>query len=327
MISADTGTTAHPAPAVGPHGSSDPVEVVLAIDVGGTDMKSALSSPEGELLDIRRTSTPPHSGEPGESVVQRSATLLAEYRAAWPDHHVRAIGLIAPGLVDEVNGVGIYSANLGWRNFPFAQRLQAATGLPVTFGHDVGAAGDAEMRLGAARGLADVVVMIIGTGIAGTVFCGGTRVQAGGYAGELGHAQVPNGEACTCGVHGCLETVGSAGAIARRYTRLSGRDVAGAREVFAAREGGDPHARRVFDDAVAALAFSIAQLTAILGSEAVVIGGGLAQAGEALLEPLRARVDSALSFHRRPVLLAARMGQDAGLIGAALRARGLLEVS
>ncbi|MHA7155321.1 ROK family protein [Arthrobacter sp. TMN-50] len=299
--------------------------LVLAIDVGGTDMKSALSDQTGALLDIRRTATPARTGVPGESIVQRSAEFLAEYRGAWPDHSIGAIGLIAPGLVDEVNGVGIYSANLGWRDFPFVDRLQQATGLPVTYGHDVGAAGDAEMRFGAARGLDDVVVMIIGTGIAGAVFTGGERVLAGGYAGELGHALVPGGLNCTCGLHGCLETVGSAGAIARRYSELSGRPVSGARGVFATAAAGDTIAQQVIDDAITALAFSVAQLVAILGTEAVVIGGGLAQAGEALFGPLRRQVEKNLSFHRHPVLLEARMGQDAGLIGAALRARRLLE--
>ncbi|MBG6191404.1 glucokinase [Arthrobacter sp. CAN_A212] len=311
-------TTADPAPAPA-------TDLVLAIDVGGTDLKSALADPDGTLLDIRRTPTPAPSCIPGESIVERAAELLADYRAAWPAHRIGAIGLIAPGLVDEVNGVGIYSANLGWRDFPFAQRLQEATGLPVTYAHDVGAAGDAEMRFGAARGFADVVVVIIGTGIAGAVFCGGVRVQAGGYAGELGHARVPGGLACTCGVHGCLETLGSAGAIARRYADQSNQSVTGAQDVFEAAAAGDPAAQQVIDDAVAALAFSISQLVAILGTEAVVIGGGLAQAGEALFGPLRRELEGNLSFHRRPVLLAARMGQDAGLIGAALRARSLLD--
>lgn len=300
-------------------------QLVLAIDVGGTDLKSALGDPAGALLDVRRTATPVRTAVPGESIVHRSAELLAEYRAAWPDHSIGAIGLIAPGLVDEVNGVGIYSANLGWRDFPFAERLYQLTGLPVTYGHDVGAAGDAEMRFGSASGLDDVVVMIIGTGIAGAVFSGGERVRAGGYAGELGHALVPGGFDCTCGLHGCLETVGSAGAIARRYSVLSGLTVSGARGVFAAAATGDTIAQQVIDDAVAALAFSVAQLVAILGTEAVVIGGGLAQAGEALFGPLRLQVGKNLSFHRHPVILQARMGQDAGLIGAALKARSLLD--
>ncbi|MHA7247493.1 ROK family protein [Arthrobacter tecti] len=301
-----------------------PDEVILAIDVGGTDTKSALLDSADQLQGIKRRPTVLRSGEAGDTVVENVVAILAEYRAAWPHKRVRAIGLIAPGLVDERKGVGIFSANLGWRDYPFTERVEAATGLPVTFGHDVGAAGDAEIRIGAAQGLADVVVMIIGTGVAGAVFCGGQRILGGGYAGEIGHAEVPGGEPCRCGAHGCLETVGAAGAIARRYTERSGRQVNGAREVLQLQAAGDAHAQAIVDDAVNALAFSICQLAATLGTEAVVIGGGLAQAGEQLFTPLRAAVDERLSFHRRPRLLAASMGQDAGLIGAGLQAQDLL---
>lgn len=320
MSSAETTTPRQAAPPPNVHGAS-----VLTVDVGGTDLKSALSDAAGTLADVRRFGTPRSADHPGDAVVERTVELLNEYRLAWPDRPIGAIGMIAPGLVDEVRGVGVFSANLGWRDYPFAERVNAITGLPVTFGHDVGAAGEAEVRLGAAQGLSDVVVMIIGTGIAAAVFCGGQRVQGGGFAGEVGHAQVPGGERCACGAMGCLETVGSAGAIARRYSQRSGVAVDGAREVLKLAQSGDRHAADVVDDAVAALAFSVGQLAATLGTEAVVIGGGLAQAGEQLFDPLRRAVHNALSFHRRPRLLAARMGQDAGLIGAALRARGLLE--
>ncbi|WP_347693333.1 hypothetical protein [Arthrobacter sp. Bz4] len=105
--------TSTPEPATGPG-----QDLVLAIDVGGTDLKSALADPAGTLTDIRRTATPAISGVPGESIVERSAGLLAEYRAAWPAKTIGAIGLIAPGLVDEVNGVGIYLRTWGGGTFP-----------------------------------------------------------------------------------------------------------------------------------------------------------------------------------------------------------------
>ena len=315
-------TSAHlPPEAVAP---IRPDDVILAVDVGGTDTKSALLDSTTTLQDIQRRPTAVRAEGSGDAVVETVVGILADYRAAWPGKKIRAVGLIAPGLVDERNGVGLFSSNLGWRNYPFADRVSGVTGLPVTFGHDVGAAADAEVRMGAAQGHADVVVMIIGTGIAGAVFCGGRRVLGGGYAGELGHAQVPGGERCPCGAQGCLETVGSARAIARRYTERSGRAVEGAREVLQLKEAGDAHAAGVVAEAVDALAFNICQLSAVLGTEAVVIGGGLAQAGEQLFGPLAAEVGKRLSFHRRPLLLAARMGQDAGLIGAGLRARDLL---
>jgi glucokinase len=309
-----------------------PEDVVLAVDVGGTDTKSALARLPGgagkiRLEDIRRTATArpadpdqTSSTAAGEAVVSQISRLEVEYSRAWPQRRIRAVGVIVPGLVDEERGIGLLSANLGWRNFPFAARISEATSLPVFFGHDVGVAGEAEVRLGAAQGRQDAVVLIIGTGIAGAVFSDGTRIQGGGYAGEVGHARVPNGEQCACGAYGCLESVGSAGAIVRRYARLSGRQPAGAREVLALAASGEAAAQQILDDAVAAIGFSIGQAAALLGTGTVVIGGGLAQAGAQLLEPLERAVDAQLSFHRRPELLPAELGQDAGLIGASLRA-------
>lgn len=304
-----------------PIGAAD---VILVIDVGGTDTKSALLNSATVLQDIRRRPTAVHSEGSGDVVVNSVVRILDEYRSVWPGKNIRSIGLSVPGLVDENAGIGIYSANLGWRNYPFADRVSAATGLPVSVGHDVGAAGDAEVRMGAAKGLLDVVVIIIGTGVAGVVFCGGQRVFGGGYAGELGHSPVPDGELCPCGAQGCLETVGSAKAIARRYTERSGQVVSGASQVLQLKEAGDTHAEAVIAEAIDALAFTICQLSALLGTEAVVLGGGLAEAGEQLFGPLSSAVERRLSFHRRTQLLAAHLGQDAGLIGAGLRARGLI---
>ncbi|MFD4420685.1 ROK family protein [Agromyces sp. NPDC058484] len=299
-------------------------EAVLAFDVGGTDTKSALVDRHGRLLGLRRTPTPRDESDPAGAVVASLAALVGEHLAEASDVHPVAAGVSVPGLVDERSGVGVFASNLGWRDAPIRELAERALGLPVAFGHDVRAAGDAEHRLGAAQGYGDVVVLAIGTGIAGSLVLGGRPYAGGGYAGELGHAlSDPLGERCACGAIGCLETMASASAIARRYTAASGVAVRGAREVLAAAEAGDADARRIWDDAVRALAEELARLVAILAPEAVVIGGGLAQAGAALFEPLGERLDALLSFHRRPVLLHARLGDDAGLLGTALAARDL----
>jgi glucokinase len=303
-----------------------PGEAVLAFDVGGTDTKSALIDRHGRILGLRRTPTPRDDGDPAAAVVGALATLARDHLNDVSDVHPLAAGVSVPGLVDERSGVGIFASNLGWRDAPIRSLAQQALGLPVAFGHDVRAAGDAEHRLGAAQGYGDVVVLAIGTGIASSLVLGGRPYAGGGYAGELGHAlSDPNGVPCACGAIGCLETIASAGAIARRYAATSGTDVAGAREVLEAAQLGDPDARRVWDDAIRALAEQLARLVAILAPEAVVIGGGLAQAGPALFGPLGERLDALLSFHRRPVLLRARLGDDAGLLGTALAARDLAD--
>jgi glucokinase len=303
-----------------------PGEAVLAFDVGGTDTKSAVVDRHGRVLGLRRTPTPRHRDDPAGAVVRSLAALAREQLDQVPDVQPVAAGVSVPGLVDERAGVGIFASNLGWRDAPIREIAERELGLPVAFGHDVRAATDAEYRLGAATAYGDVVVLTIGTGIAGGLVLGGRPYSGGGFAGELGHAlSDPKGERCACGSIGCLETIGSAGAIARRYTAASGIAVTGALEVLAAAAAGDVDAVRIWDDALRALAEQLARLVAILAPEAVVIGGGLAQAGPALFEPLGERLDALLSFHRRPALVRARLGDDAGLLGTALAARDLAD--
>lgn len=303
-----------------------PGEAVLAFDVGGTDTKSALVDTAGNVLGLRRTRTPLDPADPAGTIVAALAELAREHRADAPHVEPATVGISVPGLVDERAGVGVFASNLGWRDAPIRALAERAMGLPVAFGHDVRSAGDAEHRLGAARGYGDVVVLAIGTGIAGAIVLGGRPYAGGGHAGELGHSLAdPLGERCACGAIGCLETIASAGAIARRYTAASGTPVSGARDVLAAATAGDPIAKRVWDDAVEALAEELARLVATLAPEAVIIGGGLAGAGPALFGPLGARLDALLSFHRRPALVHAELGDDAGLLGTALAARDLAE--
>jgi glucokinase len=304
--------------------SLGPGEAVLAFDVGGTDTKSAVVDRHGQVRDLRRTPTPQHPDDPAAAVVTRLGVLAREHLDRSPDLRPVAAALSVPGLVDERAGVGLFASNLGWRDAPLRDLAERELGLPVALRHDVRAASDAEYRLGAATAYADVVVVIIGTGIAGGLILGGRPYTGGGFAGEIGHAlSDPQGERCPCGAVGCLETVSSAAGIARRYRAASGNAVPGALEVLAAAAAGDADAIRVWDDAVRALAEQLARLAAVLAPEAIVLGGGLAQAGPALFDPLGARLEALLSFHRRPVLLRARLGDDAGLLGTALAARDL----
>ncbi|WP_350349251.1 ROK family protein [Agromyces sp. G08B096] len=297
---------------------------VLAFDVGGTDTKSALVDASGRVLGLRRTPTPLEAADPAASVVAGIARLAAAYRAEFPEVVPVTAGLSVPGLVDDDAGVGVFASNLGWRDAPIRDLAERALGLPTAFGHDVRAAGEAEHRLGAARGHDDVLVLAIGTGIAAAAIVGGRPLTAGGYAGELGHAlSDPQGERCPCGAVGCLETIASAGAIARRYRTASGREVAGAREVLDAARAGDELAATIWGQAVEALAEQLARVVAILAPEVIVLGGGLAEAGPALFDPLAARLDRLLSFHRRPQLVKAALGDDAGVLGTALAARDL----
>ena len=303
--------------------SVGPGAAVLAFDVGGTDIKSALFDATGEPLGLQRTPTPELGDDPAPALIDELARLADALRAQHPDVVPEALGFVVPGIVDADAGTGVFASNLGWRDAPLralaAERLQ----LPVAFDHDVRSASWAEHELGGARAHDDVVVLIIGTGIAGAILVGGKPYTAGGYAGEIGHSPVADGPECPCGARGCLETVASAGAIARRYAAETGSAANGAREVIARAAAGDEIAQRIWNEALDALTLALAQMTAMFAPEAIVIGGGLSRAGGALFDELRMRLSARLSFHRMPKLLPAELQGNAGLLGAALRAREL----
>jgi glucokinase len=312
----------------GPAGHSDPSPAtigagaaVLAFDVGGTDIKSALFDAEGHRRALRRTPTPSGARRTPPAIADELARLADLIRREHPDAAPAAAGVLVPGIVDAERGVGVYASNMGWRDAPIADLARDALGLPVAFQHDVTAASWAEHRLGAARGARDAVVLVIGTGIAGSLILGGRMHTAGGYAGEIGHSPVADGPRCGCGALGCLEAVASASAIARRYAERTGEPLVPAEAVVRRAGEGDAVAAAVWDEALDALTLALAQLTAVVAPETIVIGGGLSRAGDALFVPLRARLDARLSFHRRPAVVPAELGGDAGVMGAALLAR------
>jgi glucokinase len=297
---------------------------VLAFDVGGTDMKAALVDAIGSIRDIVRVPTPIDGERTADAVVGRMGELAYELLSNHMDVRPLAAGLLVPGQVDDEAGVGVFSENLGWSSYPFRDRAEARLGMPVSFGHDVRGAGEAEYRLGAAAPFRNVVVMSIGTGIAGAIFLNGELYAGDGMAGEIGHSKVANDPQCACGGWGCLEAVASAGAIARRYVQATGQVVSGAKDVLDRAALGDVRAREIWESALDALALDLSHTVALLAPQAIVIGGGLSQAGAALFEPLERRLDAILTFHRRPKLLVASIGENAGVIGAALRARDLV---
>ncbi|WP_308467655.1 ROK family protein [Rathayibacter soli] len=299
-------------------------DAVLAFDVGGTDMKAALINEAGELVEVVRVRTPLDGANTAENVVAEAGRLAREFATRHPQLTPVAAGLLVPGEVDDDAGVGVFAENLGWRDMPFRDRLSEILGIPVSFSHDVRGAGEAEYRLGAAAGFSDVVVMVIGTGIASALFVQGRLYSGHGMAGEIGHSKIADGPVCACGGTGCLEAVASAGAIARRYNALTGRNLPGAREVLDRAAAGDADAQAIWSSALDALALGLSHTVALLAPEAIVIGGGLAAAGDTLFVPLRERLDAILTFHRRPLLIPASIGQNAGLIGAALKARDLM---
>jgi glucokinase len=292
---------------------------VAAIDVGGTLIKGGVFGADEAGITIRRT-TPRLEGP--DAVV--SAILTTIDQLLKDAGRVSAIGLVVPGIVDNHRGVAVYAENIGWHDALLRDLVERRTGLPVSLGHDVRACGQAEIRLGAARGARDAVILPIGTGIAAAMLVQGRLLATANGVGEIGHMDVGHQEQCACGGHGCLEAVASAAAIARRYATRTGRDVTGAADVAKLVHGGDPDATKVWNEAIGSLATALAAYTTLMAPEVVAIGGGLSGAGDLLLRPLDDRLTARLTFQRRPRLVAAALGDEAGCVGAALEAWDLL---
>jgi glucokinase len=293
---------------------------VVALDVGGTSMKAAVVDEELAVLASRRHPTGREIGP--DAVLDRifDAVQASLETARVHGVSVEAVGVVVPGIVDDAKGTAVLSANLGWRDVPLRALLSDRVGLPIGFGHDVRAGGIAESVVGAGRALGDFLFLAIGTGIAGAVMIDGEPYAQHGYAGELGHMVIDvNGLVCRCGGHGCLETVASAVAIAARYTARTGEEVE-ALDVCRRVEAGEVVAHEVWGEAVEALGAALAAYVGILAPAAVVVGGGLAEAGATLLDPLGAALDRRLTFQPRPRLLRAALGESAGALGAAVLA-------
>jgi glucokinase len=227
-------------------------------------------------------------------------------------------------VIDEANGIAKYSANLGFRDVPLREIFTQALGIPVAVGHDVRAGGLAEAKLGAGAGRQQVLFMPIGTGIAAAHVVNGVVVRgAHGAAGEIGHIIVrPDGPQCGCGLKGCLEIVASAASVQRRYTELSGKEKTAAQVAGSLKK--DKFAAQVWDETVAALSDGLLTGQALYDAELVIIGGGLAESGETLLGPLRDALGKKATFHRVPEMVKAKLGDEAGCLGAALMALELV---
>jgi glucokinase len=273
---------------------------VIGIDVGGTAIKAARFA--GSRMEERRT-IPTPSAEVVGAVTELARDLLA------PD--VDGVGVAVPGVV--VDGVVQYSTNVAWADVPLRETLEDALNVPVVVANDVNAAA---VGVGG-----DLLYVALGTGIGGALVVGGELIEgARGLAGEIGHVPVwPDGEPCACGQRGCLETYASASSVVRRYG-----GVTSAAELVA-RLDGDPAAREVWDAATTALGIALASATLLLDPPRIVLGGGLAGAGAALVEPVRAELARRLAWRPAPPVELAADPADAGIRGAAVLARAVRE--
>ena len=299
-------------------------DYVVAVDLGGTLTKVAYATADGTVSPAVRL---PTRMVDGRASVPGLASVIDDAVAAQPGRRCLGFGVVVPGIIDVPRGVVRAAPNVGWFDLALRDRLSALTGRPGTVAHDVRCGGLAEWRVGAGVGATNLLFLPLGTGVAGAMLVDGRLVDADGYAGEIGHIVVPAAKdgACLCGQRGCLETVASAVGVARTYAQQAGAAVPGtpavdAEQVAELARAGDPAARRAFDVAVQALVEGLTTYASLLAPETVVLGGGLAGAFDLLAEPITAGLDTRLTFQRRPQVVPALLGADAGVIGAGLMA-------
>lgn len=312
------------------------MELTIGVDVGGTKIAAGVVDSAGGIIEKVRISTPAATAQSVEDGIVEAVLRLAS------GHPVSAVGVAAPGFVDAQRTTLRFTPNLPMADRPLQALLQPRIGLPVVVENDASAAAWGEYRFGGGRGVTDVVLLTVGTGLGGGIVLDGRLLRgAFGIAGEFGHVRiVPGGLPCGCGNRGCWEQYTSGSALIRQAHAVARADavraarllelaggrveaIAGGMISQAAREG-DPVAIELLGELGRWLGEGIADIADVLDPAVVVIGGGVSEAGDLLLEPARKAFTASLSAGtHRPhlVIREAELGNDAGLIGAADLAR------
>ncbi|TIH37158.1 ROK family protein [Subtercola vilae] len=295
------------------------MEAVLALDIGGTNLKGAVVDSLGRVV-LAETLDAGASGDESLELV-RTLLLRLKQHASEAGWNVIGAGVVTPGIIDPATGTVRYASTLEWTNVALGPVLSADLGIPVAIGHDVRSAGLAEALFGASAGVSNSVLVAIGTGVAAAILS--TDLPVVGHltsAGELGHIPaLPHGEDCTCGQRGCLEVYMSGAGLARRYQALGGLDSLTAAEIVE-RQGTDAVARRVWGDGVEALALGLKTVTLLLDPAVIVLTGGVSRAGAALLDPVREQLAAALAWRSAPPVETSVLGTSGSRIGASVLA-------
>lgn len=306
------------------------------IDVGGTKIAGGVVDPSGTIVEELRVESP---AEDTEAIEDAIAGLVNELSSR---HDITGVGVGAAGYIDKDRSTVLFSPNLAWRSLDLKAELVERIDLPIVIENDANAAAWGEFQYGAGEDVDDLLLLTVGTGVGGGIVLDGKLHRgAFGVAAEIGHLRVvPQGHLCGCGNRGCLEQYGSGSALVREArVGAEGRSLL-AKDLLD-RAGGDPEAidgPMITEAARAGDTFSIelladlgrwlgegiASLAAVLDPAVVVIGGGVSEADDLLLDPMRTAFRTSLSGRgHRPVaeIRKASLGNDAGLIGAADLAR------
>ncbi|MGN6780767.1 MAG: ROK family glucokinase [Marmoricola sp.] len=311
--------------------------LTIGLDVGGTKISGALVAADGSIVRSARRESP---ATDSAAIVESLADLVAELRTD-PPGEVGAVGVAAAGFVDRQRSTVLFAPNLAWRDEPLRADLERRVSLPVVIENDANAAAWGEFRFGAGAEVEDLLMITVGTGIGGGIVIDGKLLRGGfGIGAEVGHLRVvPDGQLCGCGNHGCWEQYGSGSALVRSaraeaaasllaapLLERAGGDPAGIEGpmISALAAAGDPFAVTQIEALAGWLGAGLASLAAVLDPTLVVVGGGVSEAGELLLQPLRATYARMLTGRgHRPTaeIRLATLGNRAGMLGAADLAR------
>ncbi len=307
----------------------------IGVDVGGTKIAASTVDEHGRIRHQARRETP---AQDVEAIAAAIVEVVQELRDRQGSEQVQSVGIACAGFIDAAGAVVRFSPNLAWRDEPLAERIAVQTDLFVVLENDANAAAWGEFRFGAARDVAEMVMVTLGTGVGGGIVSNHTVLRGThGMAAEIGHMRVvPGGHRCGCGNRGCWEQYASGSALVREAREMV---AAGSPHVgeLAARCAGDPQkltgamvtevaqagdaaATELLEDLGHWVGEGIASLVAILDPQMIVIGGGVSAAGDLVLDPARSAFARQLTGrgHRRVAdIVVAELGNDAGMIGAA----------
>jgi glucokinase len=306
---------------------------ILAVDLGGTQIRAALCDPSGQIL--RRAVRPTQAQEGLEAVLARIGLTIEEAAEGVAQESIDGIGIGAPGPLDPTTGSILAAPNLpGWINVPLRNLISARFGKRTFLGNDANLAGLAEATYGAARGVSDVVYLTISTGIGSGIIVGGRLLLGSrGLAAEAGHTIIDaRGPKCGCGNRGCLESFAAGPAITRdvvnrlkagkpsRLTKLVGGDLSkvDARMISEAAQAGDKLAVNAFRRAGGYLGLGIVNLLHLFNPRMVVLGGSVTKAGPLLFDPMweMIRAKAMPPYLEGLAIVPAALSDDVGLLGA-----------
>ncbi|GGU13753.1 ROK family protein [Nocardioides albus] len=289
--------------------------LALAFDVGGTSVRGAVVGVDDVVMAESRVAT-----RTGPAVLDDIAQLAERLLAGLGPAdrvEVAGVGVAFPGLVDTESGTSLKAVNLGLVDTPVAAPLAERLGLPVAVSHDTAAAAGAIWA--DAGSPASALVAVLGTGVAAVTYVEGRPiVGSSGQAGELGHLVVdPTGPLCSCGLRGCVEARAGARGMLETYAALGGDTAVTGVAQLVARAGQDRLAAQVWSEAITALADGFLAVGALLAPGEILLGGGVADAGSDLLDPLQARMRERAGVTAVPPVRLSALGGRAGLVGAA----------